>query len=84
MPTPVNCAKHGSRIKVQGQPLEVLATLLERPGEVVTREELQKRLWPAETYVEPRVTICVLGRWASREGRKSSPLLRRITPVDDS
>lgn len=44
--------KHGSRIKVQGQPIEVLAMLLERPGDVVTREELQKRLWPAETYVD--------------------------------
>jgi len=44
--------KHGFRIKLSGQPISVLAMLLERPGEVVTREELQKRLWPAGTYVD--------------------------------
>ena len=44
--------KHGHRIKLTGQPISVLALLLERPGEVVTREDLQKRLWPAGTYVD--------------------------------
>jgi TolB-like protein/DNA-binding winged helix-turn-helix (wHTH) protein/Flp pilus assembly protein TadD len=44
--------KHGLRIKLHGQPIDVLATLLDHPGEVVTREELQKRLWPADTYVD--------------------------------
>jgi TolB-like protein/DNA-binding winged helix-turn-helix (wHTH) protein/Flp pilus assembly protein TadD len=44
--------KHGTRIKLQGQPIDVLAMLVQRPGEVVTREELQKRLWPADTYVD--------------------------------
>jgi TolB-like protein/DNA-binding winged helix-turn-helix (wHTH) protein/Tfp pilus assembly protein PilF len=44
--------KHGLRIKLGGQPVSVLAMLLERPGEVVTREELQKRLWPVGTYVD--------------------------------
>jgi TolB-like protein/DNA-binding winged helix-turn-helix (wHTH) protein/Tfp pilus assembly protein PilF len=44
--------KHGFRIKLQGQPLEVLKMLVERPGEVVTREELQRRLWSADTYVD--------------------------------
>ena len=44
--------KHGLRIKLAGQPISVLAMLLERPGEVVTREELQARLWPAGTYVD--------------------------------
>jgi TolB-like protein/DNA-binding winged helix-turn-helix (wHTH) protein/Flp pilus assembly protein TadD len=43
--------KEGRRVPLQEQPLRVLAILLERPGEVVTREELQTRLWPAETYV---------------------------------
>jgi DNA-binding response OmpR family regulator len=37
--------KAGMRVKLTGQPFQVLAVLLERPGEVVTREELQKRLW---------------------------------------
>jgi DNA-binding winged helix-turn-helix (wHTH) protein len=38
--------KGGQKLKFSGQPFQVLAILLERPGEVVTREELQKRLWP--------------------------------------
>jgi cholera toxin transcriptional activator len=41
-----------SRPRLQGQPLEVLLHLLERPGEVVTREELRQRLWPADTFVD--------------------------------
>jgi TolB-like protein/DNA-binding winged helix-turn-helix (wHTH) protein/Tfp pilus assembly protein PilF len=44
--------KHGLRIRLQEQPLQVLAMLLEHPGEVVTREELQKKLWPADTFVD--------------------------------
>ena len=44
--------KNGLKIKLRGQPFEVLAILLERPGEVVTREELQKRLWPDGTFVD--------------------------------
>lgn len=44
--------KHGLKIKLQDQPLQLLALLLERPGQVVTREELQKRLWPADTFVD--------------------------------
>jgi DNA-binding winged helix-turn-helix (wHTH) protein len=44
--------KHGVRIKLQEQPLQVLTLLLEHPGEVVTREEIQKRLWPEGTYVD--------------------------------
>lgn len=44
--------KHGIRIKLQVQPFHVLRILLEHPGEVVTREELQKRIWPADTFVD--------------------------------
>lgn len=44
--------KHGLRIKLAGQPISILRMLLERPGEVITREDLQKRLWPAGTYVD--------------------------------
>ena len=43
--------KAGVRLKFTGQPFQILAILLERPGEVVTREELQKRLWP-DTFVD--------------------------------
>src|ERR1700757_4972390 len=44
--------KHGLRIRLQEQPFLVLATLLEHPGEIVTREELQKKLWPVDTFVD--------------------------------
>src|ERR1700757_3890147 len=44
--------KHGMRVRLQEQPFRVLAMLLEHPGEVVTREELQKKLWPADTFVD--------------------------------
>jgi len=44
--------KHGLRIRIQEQPFQVLALLLEHPGDVVTREELQKKLWPADTFVD--------------------------------
>jgi len=43
--------KAGLRLKLSGQPFQVLAILLEQPGTVVTREELQKRLWP-DTFVD--------------------------------
>jgi DNA-binding winged helix-turn-helix (wHTH) protein len=43
--------KCGLKLKLSGQPFQVLAILLERPGEVVTREELQKRLW-LDTFVD--------------------------------
>ncbi len=44
--------KHGLKIKLQDQPFQVLALLLERPGEAVTREELRRKLWPADTFVD--------------------------------
>jgi Tol biopolymer transport system component/DNA-binding winged helix-turn-helix (wHTH) protein len=44
--------KSGLRIKLQDQPFQILAMLLERPGEIVNREELQKRLWPEDTFVD--------------------------------
>jgi TolB-like protein/DNA-binding winged helix-turn-helix (wHTH) protein/Flp pilus assembly protein TadD len=43
--------KEGRRVPLQEQPFRVLAMLLERPGVLVTREQLQARLWPADTYV---------------------------------
>ena len=43
--------KSGSRLKLQGKVYQVLVALLEKQGDVVTREELRRRLWPAETHV---------------------------------
>lgn len=44
--------KEGIRIKLLGQPFEILAVLLSKPGQLVTREELRARLWPADTFVD--------------------------------
>jgi len=44
--------KNGARIRLQEQPFQILAILLERPGDAVTREELRQRLWPADTFVD--------------------------------
>src|SRR5262249_46124406 len=44
--------KSGIRIKLHDQPFQVLATLLERPGELVRRDELRQKLWPADTFVD--------------------------------
>jgi DNA-binding winged helix-turn-helix (wHTH) protein len=44
--------KSGMRLRLSGQPLQVLAILVERSGEVVTREELHSKLWSADTFVD--------------------------------
>lgn len=44
--------KSGIRLKIQDRPFQILAILLEQPGQMVTREQLQKRLWPEDTFVD--------------------------------
>jgi DNA-binding winged helix-turn-helix (wHTH) protein len=44
--------RHGSLVRLQPQPFRVLALLVGRPGEVVTREEIQRQIWPAGTFVD--------------------------------
>jgi DNA-binding winged helix-turn-helix (wHTH) protein len=44
--------KHGRKIRLAGRPFQILALLLERPGELLTRKELQERLWSADTFVD--------------------------------
>src|SRR5450432_4672499 len=44
--------KRGHRLKTQMQPFQILVALLERPGDVVTREEMRLRLWPEDTFVD--------------------------------
>src|ERR1700739_44401 len=66
--------KAGVRIRVQQQPMKLLETLLERPGEVVTREELRSRVWPNESFgdFDQAVNIAIaklrsaLGDWAGQ------------------
>ena len=44
--------KHGLKLKLQIQPFRILAMLLERPGELITREEIREKLWPADTFID--------------------------------
>jgi DNA-binding winged helix-turn-helix (wHTH) protein len=44
--------RNGVRLKLQSQPFRVLALLLQRPGQILTREELQQELWPSGTFVD--------------------------------
>lgn len=44
--------KNGHRVRLQEQPFQVLAALLENPGEIVTREQLRQKIWPADTFVD--------------------------------
>ena len=44
--------RNGAKIRLQEQPFQILTMLLERPGEVVSREELRTHLWPADTFVD--------------------------------
>jgi len=45
-------SKNGTKVKLRGQPFLILELLLKRAGEVVTREEIQQKLWPADTFVD--------------------------------
>jgi DNA-binding winged helix-turn-helix (wHTH) protein/Tol biopolymer transport system component len=45
-------AKNGSKIRLPQQPMQILSMLLERPGEIVTREELRRRVWPSDVFVD--------------------------------
>jgi TolB-like protein/DNA-binding winged helix-turn-helix (wHTH) protein len=44
--------KHGVRVRLQDQPLRILQTLIENPREIIPREELQRRIWPSDTFVD--------------------------------
>src|SRR5919201_1561790 len=44
--------KHGVKLRVRGKPLQILQVLIEKPGEIVSREELQRRLWSSDVFVD--------------------------------
>src|SRR5882724_2329307 len=45
-------SRSGCKVRLQAQPFEILTMLLQRPGQVVTREEIRQKLWPADTFVD--------------------------------
>jgi hypothetical protein len=53
--------KHGAPIRLQEQPFRVLAMLAERPGEVITREELRERIWGKKAHLEPAINFRACG-----------------------
>lgn len=70
--------RQGSKVNLQDQPFQALVLLLERPGEVVTREELQKRLWPENTFVDFDRGLNKAQQAAGRsEGRRRETALHR-------
>ena len=44
--------RHGTRVRLPNQSFQVLAMLLEQPGELIAREDIQKKLWPGDTFVD--------------------------------
>lgn len=44
--------KRGQKLKIQGQPIQILAMLVEHPGRVITRDQVRQKLWPSDTYVD--------------------------------
>jgi len=90
--------KHGVRIHIQGQPFQVLTMLLEHPGEVVTRDELQKELWPGDTFVdfdqglnkainklrEALGDSAETPRFVETVARRGYRFLAEVTPIDRS
>ena len=82
--------RNGIKIKLQEQPFQLLAMLLERPGEVVSREAVRERLWPVDTFVDfdhsLNTAVKKVGR--ARDSPKTrlyrdagTPRLRFIAPV---
>src|SRR5689334_12370001 len=81
--------KHGARLKLAGQALQVLAVLVEHAGQVVTREDLQRKLWPTSLFgdFEHGLNAAVnrlretLGDSATRCRRSSSTTLLPLQPL---
>ena len=78
--------KNGIRVRIQSKPLAVLFALIERPGELVSREELYKALWSDETFVDfdKNLSIAVKSRLISCEKHSAIPppsrAISRLSP----
>jgi DNA-binding winged helix-turn-helix (wHTH) protein len=75
--------RDGVKVRLQEQPFHVLAVLLERPGDVVTREELHSRLWPADTVVDfdHGLNTAICSRREVLEDARASKLTRYRSPT---
>src|SRR5689334_8372127 len=73
--------RHGTRLKLQNQPFQVLLVLLEKAGEVVAREELRGRLWPENTFVDfdRGLNKAINGlRWALKDSAKKPRFIETL------
>jgi hypothetical protein len=69
------CQNGGKTVRLSEQPFRILTMLLERPGEVITREELRQRLWPDDTIVEFEHSIsAAMNRLRQRRGKSPRKL----------
>jgi len=80
--------KNGVRIKLQEQPFRVLLELVANAGRIVTREDLQQKLWPSDTFVDFEVGLNIIVRKQQRQSDGSQPQrspgnveIRRFTPT---
>ena len=71
--------KAGTRINLQGQSLQTLALLLERPGDLVTRDELRQRLWPKGTFVDFEHGLNAVDQSAARHASATRPTRRGLS-----
>ena len=58
--------KFGAKVRLQEKPLQLLAAIAEQSGQVVTRDELRRRLWPDETFVDFETGLNTAGQQAPR------------------
>ncbi len=72
--------KQGVKVRLQEQPFQILQVLLEHPGRVVTREELQRRIWPSDTFASTTRSRSCANPWMIL--RKVLALLKLSPGVD--
>lgn len=72
--------KNGAQLKVQGKVYQVLLTLIEKQGEVVTREEIRVRLWPEDTHVDDENVNTTVNRLRQALGDSPQPLYIETIP----
>ncbi len=70
--------KYGVKIRLQEQPYQMLSVLLERPSKVVAREELQKRLWSGNTFVDFEHSLTTAVKKLKAEGPRPDVVCGRI------
>ena len=77
-PAEGSLSRNGNRVKLQDLPVRLLVLLVEHPGEIVTRDEVRRRLWPGDTFVEFDNSLGVAVR-KLREALRDTPITRVLS-----